>query len=308
MGLIELSQDAAPFIKHLNECFGRVKNLTPSSFPDLSNGESIFSVSDYAGENKDGYYQALSYAIVDWNNAELWDASRLALRYSKLDFVRDFEYKKLNKDRERKRLLQEFLDATQKLNGLSLTYLIDKNIRYLFSDKSPHTLLENEGLGKWKPHIAEKLLRIVHLQAPVIYYLTNDNHKFLWLTDRDAITEDMESLGKLFYRIFNFYSTHEFKVLAYAQPFSDPSKSINDLLSIPDLIAGSILEYFNQEKSVEADGKDDELTVQEKTNQILKWLADESSNLRKLVCVLDKMPDNSIKVRFLEMKSNQEHD
>jgi hypothetical protein len=303
MGLIKLPENTPPFIAHINNRLDILNKKNPFLFPDFSNAGSVFSVSDYSGENKEGYYQALSFLIVDWNNAGLWEAARRALRSFKLDYERNFEYKKLNKDKERRRLLNEFLHITETLEGLTLTYLIDKKIRYLFTERSPHTILFNSGFGDWKPHIAEKILRIIHLQAPIIYFLTNENHKFLWLTDRDAITKDVKALGNIFQSIFNLYATHKFQSFGYAQPFKDKNKSIDDLLSVPDLVAASILEFHNRQKDMAFEEKEN-FEIQEKANEILIWLSEKNTPLKKLVCIIDKQ-DEALSISFREFNPSK---
>ena len=153
----------------------------------------------------------------------------------------------------------------------------------LFIEKSPHTFLEKNGYGDWKPHIAEKILRVCHLQAFVIDKLTSDGHKFLWLTDRDAITKDIDSLGKIFQDVFSIYATHGFRLFSYAKPFDDSKKRIDDLLSIPDLVAGAVLEYFH-EYDLSEKGIKDKFEVQDKTNKILLWLSNKKSMLKKITC------------------------
>jgi hypothetical protein len=287
-GFIEILNECPPIIQRINERLGVIKEKDGSAFPDFSKAETVLSVSDYAGEN----------------NAGLWDLVRKAVRYQKLDFTRNMEFKKLNKDRERRRILKDFLNTFDFINGLSLTYLIHRNIRYLFTQRSPHTVLKHEGLGDWKPHIAEKILRVIHLQALLVCGLTNEKHKFLWLTDTDAITKDIKSLGRIFHRIFNFYSTHSFKVFGYAVPFENPDKTLDDLLAVPDLVAGALLEYFNQLE--ESQKENCNFLVQSKSNDILLWLAKENTALKKLVILITPASPNRFDVKFIRVFEKKE--
>ena len=137
MGLINILNICPGVISHLNERFGVLLQNKKLEMPDFSAADSILSVSDYAGQDlkkigaKYAKYQVLSFIILDWNNAGIWDLTRLAFRIKKLDFERNMEYKKLNKDKVRFRLLDEFLNIFDSINGIVLTYLIHNDIKYL---------------------------------------------------------------------------------------------------------------------------------------------------------------------------------
>ncbi len=289
MGLIEIPNPRPGIVDHINERLGTLLETGVLELPDFSQAQSVLSVSDYAGEDakktgrKSNTYQVLSFVILDWNNAQMWALARLALRINQLGFVRSMGFKKLNKDRERLRLLKQFLENFDQLEGLVITYLIHNDIRYLFSDRSMHKYLADEGCGKWKPHVAEKILRVCHLQAPFVFKLTSSNNKFFWLTDRDSITEDMNGLGRILQSVFNIYATHGFTDFAYAQPFIDPTMALDDLLSIPDLVGGAILEYVLRSDMAER-GLEDGLEIQDKTNLILEWFSNRNSRLKKVTC------------------------
>ncbi len=178
--------------------------------------------------------------------------------------------------------------------------------RYLFTEKSPHRFLEENGYGTWKPHIAEKILRVCHLQAPIVDKLTSSKHKFLWLTDRDSITEDIDSLGKIFQNVFNTYATHGFSIFSYAKPFQDSEMRIDDLLSIPDLVAGSVLEYFHECESADK-GIKDNFEIQDKSNRILVWLSNKESKLKKLTCRIYPTDGGKWAFSFLGFEKKDEY-
>jgi hypothetical protein len=63
MGLIKLPKETPPLVAHINNRLEILNKKSPSLFPDFSNASSVFSVSDYSGENTEGYYQTLSFLI-----------------------------------------------------------------------------------------------------------------------------------------------------------------------------------------------------------------------------------------------------
>jgi hypothetical protein len=195
------------------------------------------------------------------------------------------QFKKLNKDKVRMAVLPDFLQAANDINGIAVTFLIHRSIGTLFdfeAGENAATVLASEGYGEWKPDVAEKLLRIVHFQGLFSAALTNPDHRYLWITDRDAITETPDKLarlGEIAGNVINHYCPWKFRAFGYGTEMTDEkTHPVNDLLSIPDLIAGAALEYSDSEENY---GRGAE-QVQPKSDIILRWAADNSTPLRRL--------------------------
>lgn len=296
-GLINIKNDCPPIIRQLNEILGQMREKDPSQFPDFSKADTVISLSDYAGDDQAGNYDCLSFFLVDFNNAGVWEIFRREFRKNEKYFIGEMQFKKINQDKVRQRILSQYLNLFDRINGLSLTFLIHRNVKKLIAE-SPHVVLEKEGLGKWKPHIAEKLLRAIHFQMPLVYGLTSQKNMFSWLTDRDAITKDQQKLLEIFQRISSIYQTHTFRKFSLAVKFEEKSLGlvIEDLMSIPDLVGGAVLEFHNQ--IIKEAGIVDNVKVQSKSSEILKWLANKKTNLKKHVCIIE-LKDKLWNMRFL---------
>jgi hypothetical protein len=93
-----------------------------------------------------------------------------------------------------KRMLSDYLETLDTcMPGFLFTIAIEKNIKSLFGSQSKSTLeelsylMEQEGLGKRKKEVTEKLLRITHITAFLIAILAHHEHQIFWMTDHDDI-------------------------------------------------------------------------------------------------------------------------
>lgn len=292
MWLKKQNPEIPPIFQHMNERLGIIRTNTPDLFPDLSSAKELFAVSDYSNDDGKDTYQVITFFISDFGNAQKFFDAREEFRHSKIDFVRDFQFKKLrtNKDRERLRLLDQFLETFDSIHGIIVTVLVHKDIEFLFGEPCD-SLLESEGLGSWKPHIAEKLLRILHFQALFTFGLSQPNQKYLWMTDRDAITKQMDNLGEIAQRVFNQYAHHSFNPFAYAEPLGDLRSPFKDYLSIPDLVGGAILELMRDQHGVYSRENELNTMVQLKTYKILRWIYPKNKNIKHLGCRLYGAPE-----------------
>ena len=281
--LESINPDAPVIIRHLSDQLGLLRQRNPSIFPDLRSAETILAISDYSNDDAKDTYQGITFLIVDWLASGYSNILRSNFRSEVLDLKREFQFKKLNKDTERLRLLSDYLDTFNSLKGIVFTFLVHKNIRYLFA-KSPHQVLKKAGLGNWKPHIAEKVLRILHFQALLVYGLSRPGQKYLWMTDRDAITNNIELLGELLQRVFNIYAGHGFSPFGYAEPLGDLSNPYRDYLSVPDLVGGAMLELIRNQHGDYDPDLEGQTLVQEKSAKILKWIATRNSSLKWVGC------------------------
>lgn len=283
MWLNIIHPDAPSIIHHLNERLGIIRANSPERFPNLRPAETIFSVSDYSNDDSKDSHQVITFFICDWTGSIYSNILRSNFRQQTVGYEREFQFKKLNKDRERLRLLEQYLETFDSVNGVVFSVLIHKSIRYLFG-KPVHQVLKTEGLGNWKPHIAEKLLRIIHLQALFVYGLSRQGQKYLWMTDRDAITTNLKALGDITQRVFNIYAHHGFSPLGYAEPLGTLRDPFRDYLAIPDLVGGATLELMrNQNLDYDRD-IEDKTMVQQKTFKILKWLISKSKKVKHIGC------------------------
>lgn len=282
MWVSETNHNMPDVIDHLNERLGVSKEKHPDFFLDMSTSKEIYCFSDYTGDDFRQPYHIINYYIVDWQSTKESYNYRYAFRKKKFGFEREFQFKKLNKDKERLRLLSDFLNTFESVYGVAFTILVDRDFKYLFTGCSPHKLLFDSGMGDYKPHIAEKILRVLHFQALLIHGLNPNPQSVLWMTDRDAICKNFLKLGELYQSIFDIYTESECKSLYYKQPLGTLKEPYLDFMAIPDLIGGAAMELLRGQSGAFDETKFQKTRVSEKSRKIIQWYAKNSLNFKKV--------------------------
>jgi hypothetical protein len=170
----------------------------------------------------------------------------------------------------------------------------------------PEEVLRNEGLGEWRSHVAEKVVRILHFQALLASGLTYSHNNYGWFTDRDAIIEGKRAhqIGELLRRVMNIYCPHSFKHFGHGRAFErseDETLVIPDLLCLPDLACGALTELA--EASILGPTESLVNSISMRTRIILDWLSKPSGRLRKMICRIEQASeDGGIQVDFVGIK------
>jgi len=288
----ELLEQYSPLIRCMDIQLKKKNDARKLLLPELGNdgNESIAIFSDYGGEAADSKYFTYTFLVCGWNHSyglkEAMDEIREKhnLKDKEISF-KDFGYGPIQ------RALDEYLRALDMcVIGLLYTVVVEKEIVTFFDneDKSSeemlNTLKEN-GFGEWKPKVAEKLARVVHIASYLVSLLSKDGQKILWMTDHDAIApnqEQHEKMMKLFQSVLTIYTNNKFELIGGALPFEDRSIQMLDLLSAADIAAGSIEHYFTR------NDKMDDLTIKEEANKVLKWLGRDGLGLKKHTIIIRK--------------------
>lgn len=288
MTYIPGKDEMLPFFKELNELFGKIRLENPQYFPNFLNADTILSSSDNSGENLQTDFQTYSFLFVDYNNSGEWDSKRIKFRETQLDFDRNMEFKKM-KDAWKLRVLPDYLKLFENINGFIVTLAVHKNLKTILNIDNPGKILLDEGLGEYPDHIAEKILRMIHINAFITAGITSSNNKYLWYADQDSsIEKNLGQFLKLSGQIFQLYCPHQFKVFGFALTFEpDKKEAFDDLQSFPDLVAGAFSEYLEKK----GDRENGNIELQEKTQKILEWYHNTHPTLKKLLVTV-KLHDN----------------
>lgn len=79
--------------------------------------------------------------------------------------------------------------------------------------------------------------------------LSKDEQKIFWMTDHDSIAEcDNMHASKIVSSLLPDYGRKEYGLFGFATPFAERSLMHLDALSITDLAAGAIQNYFTQDE------------------------------------------------------------
>lgn len=254
-----------------------------------NNTISIFS--DYGGEHKESKYRSYSFLFCGWNHS--WGSQErfnvIREKY-KLD-KKEIAFKDL-KHGPSQRALDDYLTAIdENVFGFLLTILIDKDIKSLFiGEENLHLLkeIENAGLGSWKKENAEKLMRILHVISYVLPLISTQNQKIFWMTDKDSIVANKDMFRNtlnLFEAVLKIYTDNKYSLIGGATPFEEKDIYTMDLLSITDLVAGCVEQYFTTEKEKGAP------TVKAGAEKVIRWLSKQGTGLKKEVVRIYKEED-----------------
>ncbi|MGF6996327.1 hypothetical protein [Paraburkholderia sp. GAS32] len=298
--IVSQSEDYPWFIREFQRQLQVLEARKELLLPNLrDNNESVAIFSDYGGESSDSKYNTYSFLICAWNQLALFhremDKLRLEAGLSnplKEISFKDFRYGPI------KRSLDKYLSNLSNLvNGYLLTVVVEKTVGSVYGTdrKATHkfitkTLAEN-GFGDWKYDVAEKMMRITHFSAYLAAFLSGPGQKIFWMTDHDSIAstgEKFQSALSLFDRLLRHYSKHEFSLVGGAVPFEEKSPQFLDLLSAPDIVAGSVEHYLTR-----AYGGNEEPLVKEGADKVLGWLTGQGIGLKRHTMII-RTQDNGI--------------
>ncbi len=273
----------SPAIELLHEFFDELKTRG-LPLPEFTNSEEIIVFSDYSGERSDDKHYSYSFYIVDRDSTLDAAMAILELRKRESEWNDNsfIEYKKLNKDKVRRRILPQFLRIFDNYEGLVITVLIEKTSPNYFMSVSEVEAqsIDKLGLGSWKTEILRKSSNILSILAFLAKRFLNEKRMLTWYSDRDDIFGANQSKsGKTLDMFSQFLYVFEADIKGRAFRYvSDKHTIINsDFLSIADLSAGAVLDYYQ----VSYKGGE----IKEWTKQIIGWMAFNNSRLKKLMIV-----------------------
>jgi hypothetical protein len=174
--------------------------------------------------------------VVHYNNlapllAELKDLQREA-RGRTIDFKR-------RKDAVKARVIPRWMRAFRNHPGLCIAICVDRSTRQTPELQKQRTAMKPalEGFGV-SYAIAERLVRAVHF-LPVIAHLLRPAHRFLWVSDNDAILDGAagREIGTALASLANQVVRHKPAAFSYSKPLI-PEHEL--MLSLPDLVAGAL--------------------------------------------------------------------
>jgi hypothetical protein len=255
--------------------------------PDFSDDKSIFVMSDYGGEHPHAVFNTYSFLISSLDRMSRFKHEMHVLRerHGLNAPFKKFAYKDLAYG-PMGRSLEEFLHISdQHVHGVLVTVSVETSVPSLFGPEKSATqrglvdLLSANDLGEWGSGEAEKLLRICHPVAMFLALLTHTGQKFLWMSDRDTITDDgskrtFENSQQVFLHALRMYTDNEYEIYGFAKPF-EKEPFTSDLLSLADFAAGAVqdvLQHLKAENVKDHAGK----------RQIIKWLGTASTSLQKV--------------------------
>jgi hypothetical protein len=280
----------------------RLDEAYESSLPNLKNSRTLLLASDYSGESSDSPYALYSLIITSIESWASWEKARIRVRRHHFSDSRRMSFKRMG-DGQRQRALLPFLTAADSLDGLVLCVAIAKRCQSVFAARPPLDLSNPDfaAYRKWKPDVLEKTFFILHLSGLLLAGLGSPGQNALWFTDEDAIAANdqrVSELTQLFRWITSMYLAHDMGHCRCGSSRCDNgTQQIEDLLTIPDLVAGALAEHLKL-RAVDPPEMPDSFwmhrpDLSEKTKRITWWFSDANQPLKRLVCIVDPTGDGA---------------
>jgi hypothetical protein len=277
--------------------------------PDLSHATELFVVSDYSGPSSErsSQFELFSFLVFAFHDAVEWESRRLKVRQSMGN--RTMSFKGLH-DNAKKRHLQAFLDAANCVPGLLVTMAVSKTHASLFG---PEPLDVRDpalsALEHWKPSALEKALRVIHFLSFLLAGVSTEGQSFIWYTDEDEIAPNRDpsdrtrtrELGELWKTVLpNLVPFRVPQLVIGTKKDDEPSRSLTDLLAIPDLACGAwcrLLSFVSADDFINGRASVDEAmsTLPLHVVKLLSWFAEESASLRRMLWIIgEPLPGNQV--------------
>ena len=264
----------------------------------MRNAKKLVIASDYGGDHGDASHTTVCFLIASAASVADWTCSQKIVRSTYLGDGRRLSYKGLN-DKHKRLALAPFLAAANRLNGVVVTFLIDKRLISLFQavgklDKNDPDLLN---LPTWKSSSVERMFRITHIASLLLRGLSGIHQDVLWVTDEDAIVANESRLRQFvsaFGNVASHYLSHDLGHIRVATTASDNgTRDVEDLVAISDIVAGAltdVLADFAVRGGFASIGltMPDTKTTKAKARKVMDWFSDDRHPLRRVVCVVDQ--------------------
>lgn len=311
----ELDRTDLGFLGKIGGCIAGAEARHPGLIPELRDGKGLVAVSDYGGEHGTALWSTYCYVVAQLDDAARWAADTRPLRAKLLPDGRRMAFKRLG-DRVRARALPSFLASANDLRGLLVCFAVQRKIASLFT-RGPldPSRLEYEPLRGYPAHVAEKVLRVTHLLALLVAGLSAADQDLVWLTDEDPMAPTpghLRTLTDVIRRATAEVLPHQMRHLRVATARGDPGdRSIEDLLAIPDLVAGmlaDLLAYMLGEHGAPPSGmflaRPQRLPV--KLRELGDWFSDNTQRLSRLVVIIDETSGGSLRATHFRFHGSRD--
>ena len=289
------------FFDGLGRTLGEVEESFPNAYPNLRTDNRVLVVSDYSGDASSARFRAYALLITPFDGGQDWGELRRRVRRDFLKDDRSMAYKALASDHRRAKALLPFLAASNMLRGLLVVMLVDKGIESLFETDGLkiNEIPELQPLSHWKRSVLEDALRVTNLACCFLSGLGSPGQQIRWLSDQDATVANPKRKSEFGVLLANVAESYPrvYPLQAGAVTIDQPigSTLFEDLAAIPDLAAGGLVHLLDTwPEYIEALRLGLSIPVpsslQEKTRIILRWLEDDTTNLKRVILIVDENP------------------
>lgn len=285
-----IMDENAGFVKDVSDIIAVEALKNPSLIPDLSGDKTLFLFSDYSRVR--GRYKTYSFFVLGRSGADYFNTARKMLRRDFSLGDRRMSFKGLN-DKVKLRALPAFLSLAGASDGFILTFAVSSNIRYMFAEQFLQVWPD---LAAVKKPVLEDMLRIAHFGAQAVLIAFSSKQNIVWFTDEDSIVANeayQQHFGRLAQAVIGRFLPDEKigKIGFGLTGVDDGSLEIEDLVSIPDLVAGALCEVLDalSEKGQHIKSRVllNKPGVSRKADIICEWIGKTQCPLKKLGVTFD---------------------
>jgi hypothetical protein len=274
-------------------------------------GQLVLLASDCSGFEYSSNYIVISILAIDLYNSEEWEKRRRFIRNKYLPNKRRMSFKTLN-DKYRQIALIPFLEAADYIEGLLISFVINKHVKKLFS--YPGILHEwHAKLGlkwTWSEKQFERMLKLANFTSILMGALGKDGQHMYWISDEDEIfanTTKQADVSMIMSRLGNIYIQHDPGELGIGTSAIDPGdRAEEDLVAIADLAAGAMVDVVGDASSNVNWHTSNSMslieTTKAKSAPIISWLGNSDSRLKKVAIIFDESKISDFSLRKLYIR------
>lgn len=243
-----------PELTNLNTFSERIwamEQKRPGNFPDFLPNEPLLIFSDYGGSHPGARFESYAFLFVQPSVLPLWEGLRNGIRDAVGFHGGRMAYKKLNAG-DRDRALIPWLHAADELTGLLVTIVVENSVGSFFGATDVERLrVEIPEFRDVKDGTIERTFRICHLLSVFVAGVSHPDQELVWITDQDEIAANetrLELLRQTFPKVCGLYlGEPPAKFICATTEADNGSLQIEDLASLPDLVAGAFADVHTQQ-------------------------------------------------------------
>ena len=250
---------------------------------------------DIGGSQKSQPFETYSFLVLDLDRNPYWLQGQSEFRKCVFTQHRRMAFKAMN-DGARRRALRPFLQLSEVLNGVLVTFAMHKTER---PEIGLGGAAEDELAVLWKPAVIDRLMWMVYLGAFLVSGLSVAGQDVMFILDEDEVAANVPQLTKLTEIFGRAVANQRGPMMGHLRcgttKSDDGSLALEDLAALPDLAAGAAAEFvctFATEGAGPLSPLIQRLpsSVSWKTRMIMPWLLSSGQSLERMVCLIDGGP------------------
>jgi hypothetical protein len=281
-----------------------VQKILYAERPVPFSGGHLFVGSDYGGDHKRSSYKTYAFLIVPDKPSSQWLSMQRLIRAEYLKDARRMSFKRLD-DPQRQAALVPFLQAAHDLPGHLVVFVVHKSVHLYPREKKGRDWARDIFAlsASWKHLSLDDAVRKSHFFALLVGQWSRPLMDVTWISDEDEfVANDMrlDDSQQIAARLSSLYLPHTMRKFAMNTTRTDgPDLEFEDLVSIPDLAAGTLAELSStlargvswSDLSARHELQMD--AVQPKTELIADWFWRSNAKLGRTCIVIDRVEARS---------------